>query len=218
MYQHRDIKGSTLALPVGKVLCVGRNYVEHIKEMDDPIPEAPLVFMKPSSALCHFSDPILIPKQWGKVEHETEIAVLIGQTLSKASPSEAKSAVVGFALALDLTLRDMQNEYKQKGYPWEKTKSFDNSCPISAFIPVSQINDWDKIHFSLTVNGQLRQQGKSSQMLHNISQLISHASQFFTLQKGDVFLTGTPEGVGEVKAGDSLIAKLEDYIEESVII
>lgn len=218
MYQHRDIKGSTLDLPVNKVICVGRNYVGHIKEMNNPVIQEPLLFLKPNTALCSLHKPVLIPKKWGRVDHELEIAVLIGSTLSDALPGQVKDAVVGFAVALDLTLRDMQQECKEKGWPWAKAKGFDNSCPTSHFIPIAQFSDWDKIRFSLSVNGEVRQKGKSSQMMHSIPQLISYASRFFTLQKGDIVLTGTPQGVGELKEGDRLELMLEDYQVNTVVI
>lgn len=218
MYQHRDIKNSVLDLPVNKVVCVGRNYMNHIKEMNNPVIQDPLLFLKPNTALCQLSQPILIPKKWGRVDHEVEIAVLIGSNLSNASPGQVKSAVVGFAVALDLTLRDMQQECKEKGWPWAKAKAFDNACPISHIMPVTQIADWDKIHFSLSVNGKERQKGKSSQMMTPITQLISYASRFFTLQRGDIILTGTPQGVGELKEGDRLELTLENYRINTVVI
>ncbi|KAE9528418.1 fumarylacetoacetate hydrolase family protein [Testudinibacter aquarius] len=218
MYQHRDIKGSTLDLPVNKVVCVGRNYVGHIKEMNNPVIQEPLLFLKPNTALCPLNKPLDIPKKWGRVDHELEIAVLIGSTLSNASPGQVKNAVVGFAVALDLTLRDMQQECKEKGWPWAKAKGFDNSCPISHFIPAAQCPDWDKIRFSLSVNGELRQKGKSAQMMTPIAQLISYASRFFTLQKGDIVLTGTPQGVASLQEGDRLELTLEDYRVNTVVI
>ena len=218
MYQHRDVKGSTLGLPVNKVICVGRNYIGHIKEMNNPVIEEPLLFLKPNTALCQLSNPLDIPKKWGRVDHEVEIAVWLGSNLTNASPGQVKNAVVGFAVALDLTLRDMQQECKEKGWPWAKAKGFDNSCPISNFISVKEFPDWDKIRFSLSVNGELRQKGKSSQMMHSIPQLISYASRFFTLQKGDIVLTGTPKGVSELKKGDRLELTLEDYQINTVVI
>lgn len=204
MYQHRDIKGSTLDLPAGKVVCVGRNYHEHIKELNNPVPSSPLLFIKPQTALCCLQNPILIPKNHGRVEHELEIAVLIGKELRQASKEEAQSAVCAFAVALDLTLRDVQARCKANAHPWEIAKGFDNACPISPFVPAAQFPDWSAIEFSLSVNGTLRQRGVSSQMMTDIAQLVSYASQFFTLQKGDVVLTGTPKGVGELHFGDKL--------------
>ncbi|MBE2896606.1 fumarylacetoacetate hydrolase family protein [Pasteurellaceae bacterium HPA106] len=211
MYQHRDIKGSTLDLPAGKVVCVGRNYHEHIKELNNPVPSSPLLFIKPQTALCCLQNPILIPKTLGRVEHELEIAALIGKDLTQASAEEAKSAVCAFAVALDLTLRDVQECCKANAHPWEIAKGFDNACPVSPFVPVGQFSDWTAIDFSLQVNGMLRQAGNSQHMLVDIPHLISYASQFFTLQKGDIMLTGTPQGVGELRLGDKLELHLGEH-------
>ncbi|MBE2894186.1 fumarylacetoacetate hydrolase family protein [Spirabiliibacterium falconis] len=218
MYQHRDIKGSILDLPAGKVVCVGRNYREHIHELNNPEPSAPLLFIKPQTALCCLQNPIFIPKHLGRVEHELEIAVLIGKNVSQANVDTAKSAVSAFAIALDLTLRDVQQRCKENAHPWEIAKGFDNACPISPFIPAVQFSDWQDITFSLLVNDELRQMGHSAQMLVDIPHLISYASQFFTLQKGDIVLTGTPKGVGQLHPGDKLELTLAQYSFQTEVI
>lgn len=219
MYQHRDWSGNVLNQATSKIICVRRNYISHIKEMNNSINSAPLFFMKPNSALCSLHQPIVIPKEFGRVDYETEIAVMIGSTLKNASSTgQIKEAVSGFAVALDLTLRDVQNEMKENGWPWTKAKAFDDSCPISAFLPASHFPDWDKIHFSLHVNNEIKQKGRSSEMMHSIVDLIKYASQYFTLNKGDILLTGTPKGVGPFKIGDKIKVTLGQYEVDSCVI
>jgi len=210
-YQHRFIDGSRSILPVGKVVCVGRNYAEHAKELNNAIPTEPLLFIKPSTALCELSQPIVLPKYSQACHHEIELAVLIGKKLSSTSSKEIKSAIIGYGLALDLTLRDVQQRLKQEGQPWEKAKAFDGSCPISAFIRCDESLDLNHLSFSLTVNEQLKQQGDTRNMLWAIEDLIGHISEYFTLLPGDVVLTGTPSGVGCLNPNDSLILQLEEY-------
>ncbi|MEK9497024.1 fumarylacetoacetate hydrolase family protein [Photorhabdus sp. P32] len=210
MYQHRDWQGALLDLPVNKVVCVGSNYAKHIKEMGTQPAEEPVVFIKPETALCDIHQPIAIPKDFGAVHHEVELAVLIGTPLKQANEERVGAAIVGFAVALDLTLRDLQFKFKKAGQPWEKSKAFDGSCPISGFIRISHFGDPQNVQFSLAVNDELRQNGNSSDMLTPIVPLISHMSHFFTLRPGDVILTGTPEGVGALAAGDVLKVTLND--------
>ncbi|WP_391529133.1 fumarylacetoacetate hydrolase family protein [Photorhabdus akhurstii] len=210
MYQHRDWQGALLDLPVNKVVCVGSNYAKHIKEMVAQPAEEPVVFIKPETALCDIHQPIAIPKDFGAVHHEVELAVLIGTPLKQANEERVSAAIAGFAVALDLTLRDLQSKFKKAGQPWEKSKAFDGSCPISGFIRISHFGDPQNVQFSLTVNDELRQNGDSSDMLTPIVPLISHMSHFFTLRPGDVILTGTPEGVGALEAGDVLKVTLND--------
>ncbi|WP_323837155.1 fumarylacetoacetate hydrolase family protein [Photorhabdus africana] len=210
MYQHRDWQGALLDLPVNKVVCVGSNYAKHIKEMGSQPAEEPVVFIKPETALCDIYQPIAIPKDFGVVHHEVELAVLIGTPLKQANEERVGAAIAGFAVALDLTLRDLQSKFKKAGQPWEKSKAFDGSCPISGFIRISHFGDPWNVQFSLTVNNELRQNGNSNDMLTPIVPLISHMSHFFTLRPGDVILTGTPEGVGALKPGDVLKVTLND--------
>ncbi|MCW7550323.1 fumarylacetoacetate hydrolase family protein [Photorhabdus sp. APURE] len=210
MYQHRDWQGALLDLPVNKVVCVGSNYAKHIKEMGAQPAEEPVVFIKPETALCDIHQPIAIPKDFGAVHHEVELAVLIGTPLKQANEERVGAAIAGFAVALDLTLRDLQSKFRKAGQPWEKSKAFDGSCPISGFIRISHFGDPQNVQFSLTVNDELRQSGNSSDMLTPIIPLISHMSYFFTLRPGDVILTGTPEGVGALAAGDVLKVTLND--------
>lgn len=133
-YQHRYLDGSPLTLPVGKVVCIGRNYLDHIRELNNTVPETPILFMKPATALTALDEPIHLPTGRGECHHEVELAVLIGQELRQADAATARQAVAGYGVALDLTLRDLQNALKKQGHPWETAKAFDGSCPLSPFL------------------------------------------------------------------------------------
>nr|WP_317402817.1 fumarylacetoacetate hydrolase family protein [Plesiomonas shigelloides] len=204
MYQHTDWQGNPIDFPVGKVVCVGQNYAAHIQEMGSVAAAEPVLFLKPDTALCDLRHPLTLLQGYGEVHHETEMAVLIGATLQKVTPAQAMLGVAGYGLALDLTLRELQSECKRTGRPWEKAKAFDGSCPVSGFIPASDISEPMAVAFSLTVNGELRQQGNTARMLTPVAELISYMSRFFTLKAGDVILTGSPEGVGPLLVGDVL--------------
>lgn len=188
-----------------KVICVGRNYAAHAAELNNPLPSEPILFMKPATALVPFEEPINVTNLGDSVHYEIELAVLLGKTIKNADAVTASNAIDGIGLALDLTLRDVQQTLKDKGLPWEIAKSFDGSCPISAFVPVDNLN-LAKLDFSLEINGQLRQQGHSANMLTPIVELIEYASQHFTLCAGDILITGTPAGVGALQPGDNLKA------------
>ena len=151
---------------------------------------------------------ISVPEDQGSVHHELEIAILIGEQLSSATEEEVDGAIAGIGLALDLTLRDVQSELKEKGHPWERAKAFDGACPLSEFIEANEFIDLNSIELKLTKNDEVQQQGSSSQMLFPILPLIAEMSRHFTLNPGDVVITGTPAGVGPIEAGDSLVAEL----------
>ncbi|WP_312946686.1 fumarylacetoacetate hydrolase family protein [Superficieibacter sp.] len=205
MYQHHNWQGALLDYPVSKVVCVGSNYAKHIKEMGSATPEEPVLFIKPETALCDIHQPLALLAGHGSVHHEVELAVLIGATLRQASEEHVAQAIAGYGVALDLTLRDVQGKMKKAGQPWEKAKGFDNSCPISGFIPVSEFSgDPQATSLGLKVNGQVRQQGNTADMIHKIVPLIAYMTRFFTLKAGDIILTGTPDGVGPLQSGDEL--------------
>ncbi|WP_058912926.1 fumarylacetoacetate hydrolase family protein [Entomohabitans teleogrylli] len=205
MYQHRNWQGALLDYPVNKVVCVGSNYANHIKEMGSATPDEPVLFIKPESALCDIHQPLALPQGLGEVHHEVELAVLIGATLRQATEEHVTKAIAGYGVAIDLTLRDVQAQLKKAGRPWEKAKGFDNACPISGFIPVAEFtSDPQHTALSLKVNGESRQNGNTQDMLHKIVPLIAYMSRFFTLRAGDVVLTGTPEGVGPLVSGDEI--------------
>ncbi|MFT5543758.1 MAG: 2-keto-4-pentenoate hydratase/2-oxohepta-3-ene-1,7-dioic acid hydratase in catechol pathway [Glaciecola sp.] len=214
-YQHKDEKGKPIDLPVGKVVCVGRNYMDHIEELGSKVSEIPLLFMKPSTAIVDMQKPISIPSNQGECHNEIELAVLISKTTSKVDATKASESVCGIALALDLTLRDEQTRLKSAGQPWERAKSFDGSCPLSPFIIVDSLNASDSFSFSLSINDKLVQLGNSKLMLTPILQLLAEISQHFTLLPGDVVLTGTPKGVGPLKSGDAVTASLNEHLSVS---
>lgn len=210
-YQHRYLDGSSLDLPVGKVVCIGRNYLDHIRELNNAIPETPILFMKPATALVGLDEPIRLPAGQGECHHEVELAVLVGQELCDADAQAARCAVAGYGIALDLTLRDVQNELKKKGHPWEVAKAFDGSCPLSPFLKPGALADPQATELRLWVNGELRQQGSTRLMMVGIFELMAHISTHFTLQPGDVVLTGTPAGVGPLHSGDALVLGLAGH-------
>ena len=199
---------------LGKIVCVGRNYAAHAKELNNPIPSEPILFIKPASSAVDLSPSFSIPEDQGSVHHELEIALLIGQPLVNADENEVAGAIAGVGLGLDLTLRDVQAKLKEKGHPWERAKSFDGACPLTGFVSVAQFSEdnWPSISLDLGLtlekNGQLQQQGSSADMLFAILPLIAHMSENFSLQPGDVILTGTPAGVGPLEKGDSLSCTL----------
>lgn len=195
---------------LGKVVCVGRNYAAHAKELNNPIPSAPILFIKPASSVVPFAPNFSTPQDQGSVHHELEIAILIGKPLRHASAAQVAESIAGIGLGLDLTLRDVQDQLKEKGHPWERAKSFDGACPLTEFVSVklASEDDWQMIGLTLEKNGLLQQQGSSADMLFAILPLIAHMSEHFSLQAGDVILTGTPAGVGPLNVGDSLVCEL----------
>ncbi|MBF0626059.1 MAG: fumarylacetoacetate hydrolase family protein [Magnetococcales bacterium] len=211
-YQHVFSDQLLVGLPVGKAVCVGRNYLDHVRELNNPESRKLVLFMKPPSCLVSLHQPVLLPPYGGECHHELEIAVLIGARLRGADPADADAAVVGYALALDLTLREVQTELKQLGLPWELAKAFDRSLPISPFVPKRFLPRPQEIVFSLEVNGQLRQRGYTGDMIRGIMPMLATISRYFTLYPGDVVLTGTPAGVGPLQAGDQLLMTLQDHI------
>lgn len=212
MYQHRNWQGELLNYPVGKVVCVGSNYAKHISEMGSITPEEPVVFIKPETALCDLRQPLSLLQGLGEIHHETELAVLIGSPLQQASEDQVLPAIAGYGVALDLTLRSIQAGLKKKGQPWEKSKGFDNSCPVSGFVSASDfLGDPQQTALQLEINGEVRQAGNTQDMIHKIVPLIAYMSRFFTLRPGDIILTGTPEGVGPLNHGDQLSVSFADF-------
>lgn len=207
-YRHRFQDGGACALPAGKLVCVGRNYAAHARELGNAVPEAPILFMKPAAALCDLQQGVTIPAGRGECHHETEICILVGERLQQAGTATCRAAIAGVGLGLDLTLRDVQNELKKKGLPWELAKAFDGAAPLAPFLRPEQFPDLDDIRFTLQVNGELRQQGHSADMMTPILDLLAHISMHFSLLPGDVVMTGTPAGVAALRAGDDLRLEL----------
>lgn len=207
-------------MPIGKILCIGRNYVDHIRELGNEAPAAPVIFMKPASSVIGAGENVVIPAYSNNCHHEAELALLIGTTCRNINAAEAISCLAGYGVAIDLTLRDVQDELKKKGLPWDIAKGFDTACPLSAFIPAEEVADPQNLTITMKVNGELRQNGSTSLMIHSAAQIISHLASIFTLEPGDIILTGTPAGVSRVVAGDRLCAEINGVgkIEVSVAI
>lgn len=216
-YAHAFLDGGPCELRPGKIVCVGRNYAAHARELGNAVPEAPILFLKPSTALALLVQGFAIPSGRGECHHETEVTVLIGRTLRNASEAECHAAIAGIGLGLDLTLRDLQNELKKKGHPWEVAKAFDGAAPLSAFLRPEGIA-LDDIRFSLTVNGEPRQRGHSADMITGILPLLAYISRIFTLEPGDVVMTGTPEGVAALRSGDALMLEMDGLRVESAVV
>lgn len=215
-YQHQYSNGTPIDLPLGKVVCIGRNYAEHARELNNPVPTEPLLFIKPATAVTPLTAPVHLPKGRGAVHYETEIALLIGAPLSGVvSLAEASAAIAGVGLALDLTLRELQDQLKANGHPWERAKAFDGACPLSTFLPIESAPALDNIALQLHINGELRQDGKSADMITPIISLLQHIAGIFTLLPGDVVLTGTPAGVGVLQAGDRLQLSIPGLLQQS---
>lgn len=208
-YQHKYVDGTSIHFPMGKAVCVGRNYAEHAKELNNAVPTEPLLFIKPGSAVVALEGGFTIPADRGAVHYEAEIVVLIGKPLTKSpTREEVLDAISGFAPGLDLTLRDVQTKLRDKGYPWEEAKSFDGAAVIAPFVPAETFSDLTDIGIRLTINGEVRQDGNSRDMLNPIVPVIQHMAACFSLQAGDVIMTGTPAGVGPLLAGDELVLEL----------
>jgi 2-keto-4-pentenoate hydratase/2-oxohepta-3-ene-1,7-dioic acid hydratase in catechol pathway len=208
-YQHKYVDGTSIHFPMGKAVCVGRNYAEHAKELNNAVPTEPLLFIKPGSAVVALEGGFTIPADRGAVHYEAEIVVLIGKPLSKnPSREEVLDAISGFAPGLDLTLRDVQTKLRDKGYPWEEAKSFDGAAVLAPFVSADTFADLTDIGIRLTINGEVRQDGNSRDMLNPIVPVIQHMASCFSLQAGDVIMTGTPAGVGPLLAGDELVIEL----------
>ncbi len=192
-----------------KIICVGRNYREHIRELNNETPGEPVIFMKPDTALVPKHNPVFLPPFSGEIHYETELVVRINR-LGKAIPaSRTREYFNEIGLGLDLTARDIQKQLKAQGLPWEKAKAFDFSAVVSEhFIPVTEFEDINKISFHLKINGKTVQAGNSADMIFPIAKLIEHVSQYFTLRTGDLIFTGTPAGVGKLNRNDLL----EGYI------
>ncbi len=193
---------------VGKIACVGKNYLEHAKELGDAIPEKPVIFLKPSSSIIFSGEKIIYPEFSNSLHYETELVLLIGKTGKKISKNDALNYIEGYAVGLDMTLRDLQAEAKRLGHPWTISKCFDTSTVVSEFAPASSIKNPNSLELKLWVNGELKQDDNTSNMIYSVEEIVEYISYYFTLEEGDLVFTGTPKGVGEVKVGDKLVAEI----------
>ncbi|MFO7983462.1 MAG: fumarylacetoacetate hydrolase family protein [Desulfuromonadales bacterium] len=201
--------GTETSFDVRKIVCLARNYADHVRELGNEAPDAPILFLKPGTSLVEEGEKVVVPPYSQLCHHEVELAVLIGKAGKEIPEGEAMTHVAGYGIGLDMTLRDVQNELKSKGLPWEMAKAFDTSCPLSQFVPTSRISDPHSLDISLKVNGEVRQNGNTSMMTRSIPAIIRAVSEIFTLEPGDVILTGTPAGVGAVESGDLMTAEIE---------
>ena len=194
-----------------RIFAIGRNYAEHIKELNNERPDEPVIFTKPDTALLRNNAPFYLPDFSNDIHHEVELVLRICKEGKNIQEKFANKYYDAIGIGIDFTARDLQQKAKEKGLPWDIAKGFNGSAPISdKFIPVTSFSDLKNINFSLTINGELKQQGNTSLMLFSFDYIILYLSRFFTLRTGDLIFTGTPKGVGPVKVGDSLQAFIED--------
>src|SRR3972149_3970411 len=203
------IRNSKKEFVVGKIVCVGRNYAEHAKELGNEVPEKPVIFLKAASALIHSGEKIIHPAFSKDMHHEVELVLLIGKAVKNANKSEAENAIIGYGVGLDMTLRDIQNDLRKTGNPWTISKCFDTSAVVSDFVLESDYKLTLDEEISLSVNGQIRQKEKLSKMLFHPAEIVEYISSLMTLEEGDLVFTGTPAGVGKAEMGDRLWGKIE---------
>jgi 2-keto-4-pentenoate hydratase/2-oxohepta-3-ene-1,7-dioic acid hydratase in catechol pathway len=197
-----------------KIICIGRNYVDHAKELNNPVPKVPLMFMKPSTAILRNGKPFYYPDFTNEIHYELELVLKVCKNGRHVQPQFADSYYDHIGLGIDFTARDVQNKCKEKGHPWEIAKAFDHSAVLSQMVPLSKIKHMEAIDFELKKNNVSAQHGNSRDLIFNFNQLICHITKYFTLHKGDFIFTGTPAGVGEIKIGD----QLEGYLEGELML
>lgn len=189
-----------------KVIAIGRNYAAHAKELNNPLPSSPVIFLKPDTAVLKDNKPFYIPDFSSDIHYELEVVLKVCKEGKHIAEKFAANYFDEVGLGIDFTARDIQNIHKEKGLPWELAKAFDNSAAISHFIPKSRIDDLNDLQFELKINGETRQNGNTKNILFSFEKIIAFVSQYITLKKGDLIFTGTPEGVGQVHQGDKLEA------------
>lgn len=192
-----------------KIIAIGRNYAEHAKELNNPVPTTPVIFMKPDTAVLKDNKPFYLPDFSSDIHYELEVVLKICKEGKHIAEKFAANYYDEVGLGIDFTARDIQSRHKEKGLPWELAKAFDHSAPISIFVPKSEYEDLYDLNFELKINGETRQKGNTGNLLFSFEKLISFVSQYITLKKGDLIFTGTPAGVGRVDRGDKLEAWLE---------
>lgn len=193
-----------------KIICIGRNYAEHAKEMNSPIPTEPVFFLKPDTALIKDNGPFYLPEFSNDVHHEVELVIKIARAGKHIEEKFAHKYYEEIGIGIDFTARDIQARCKERGLPWEKAKAFDGSAPLGKFVPKTRFASLIDIPFSLSINGNITQKGNTKDLIFSFDQVIAYISKFITLKTGDLIFTGTPEGVGPVKIGDKLEASIGD--------
>ncbi len=192
-----------------KIVCIGRNYVEHAKELKNPLPQKPIFFLKPETAILTKNRPFFYPDFSEDIHYEVELVIKIGKNGKHIQEKFAADYYNEIALGIDFTARDIQQNCKTKGLPWEIAKGFDNSAPLSKFVKMEGLPPINNMGFRLELNGKVVQDGNSQNMIFNVDYIISYVSKYITLKMGDIIFTGTPEGVGPVKIGDHLVGYLD---------
>jgi acylpyruvate hydrolase len=203
-----SIKNSKTTPAINKIVCVGRNYAEHAIELGNEIPEKPVIFLKPSSAVIYSGDRIIYPSFSNEMHHEVELVLLIGKSIKDADIDEAENGIGGYGVGLDMTLRDIQAKLKEKSHPWTIAKGFDTSAVLSDFISKENYKLTLDEEISLSVNGAVKQKEKLNKMIFSPAKLVQYISSLMTLEEGDLIFTGTPKGVGKVERGDKIEAEI----------
>jgi acylpyruvate hydrolase len=193
-----------------KIVAVGRNYAEHAKELNNPVPQVPVIFLKPDTAVLKDNKPFYHPEFSKDIHHEIEVVLKISKEGKYIPEKFAGNYFEEIGLGIDFTARDIQQKHKEKGLPWELAKAFDNSAPVSSFLPKNRFADLYNINFNLEINNNLVQQGNTKDLIFSFENLIAFISQYITLKKGDLIFTGTPQGVGKVNIGDRLVGYLDN--------
>lgn len=197
-----------------KIVAIGRNYAEHIAELKNEVPDEPVIFFKPDTAILRKNEPFYYPDYSQDIHHEIELILRISREGKNVEKKFAHKYYDAIGLGVDFTARDLQAKAKAKGLPWTLAKGFNGSAPVSDWLPISDFQDLTNINFRLDVNAQTKQQGNSGMMLNTFDDIIAYISRFITLKQGDIIFTGTPEGVGPVQIGD----RLEGYVEDKKLL
>jgi 2-keto-4-pentenoate hydratase/2-oxohepta-3-ene-1,7-dioic acid hydratase in catechol pathway len=197
-------------VPIGKLVCLARTYKRHAKEMHTNVTKDPLLFLKPASSVIFNGESIIIPAMSKCLHHEVELGIVIGKKCKNVSQRESLDYVLGYLIALDITARDIQTEAKKNGWPWSIAKGFDTFAPISEVVLKEDLPNPNNINISLKINGEIRQSSNTNHMVYSVERIIEFISHIMTLEPGDLIMTGTPEGVGEITKGDTLEAGLSD--------
>ena len=192
-----------------KIICIGRNYAEHAKELNNTVPTEPIIFLKPKTALLVEDKPLFYPEYTNDLQYECELVIRMSKNGKYIQEKFARKYYNAMTLGIDFTARDIQQRQKEKGLPWEIAKAFDGSAAVGTFIPIEDDLDVQKLNFELTLNGETKQLGNTADMLFSIDKIIAYTSQFFTLNIGDLIFTGTPSGVGSLSVTDELVGFLE---------
>jgi len=196
---------------IGKLVCLARSYKKHAEEMHTNVTEEPLIFLKPASSVIFNGESVIIPRMSKCLHHEVELGIVIGKKCKNVSQKEALDYVLGYLVCLDITARDIQDKAKKNSWPWAIAKGFDTFAPISDVVLKDKIPNPNNLDLSLKVNGNIRQNSNTKYMIYSVEKIIEFISGIMTLEEGDLIMTGTPEGVGEIVAGDTLEAKLGDF-------